>query len=171
MSKSKRILSVLLAFAVLASSIFVGGLIVSAETVKIVNNYDDGLFYETVLNDNQLLTRHKFSEDAAFSSNYDALAAWNAEVNSCAVDETAGYAAHFVVAKNYNSRWPAAVKLYDNDKKGEFWAAANTTYEIKLKYYAATTPNIQVNLQVRQRSDSGGSTSQSYPSTFDPSGT
>lgn len=170
MSKSKRILSVLLAFAVLASSIFVGGLIVSAETVKIVNNYDDGLFYETVLNDNQLLTRHKFSEDAAFSSNYDALAAWNAEVNSCAVDETAGYAAHFVAAKNYNSRWPAAVKLYDNDKKGEFWAAANTTYEIKLKYYAATTPNIQVNLQVRQRSDSGGSTSQSYPSTFDPSG-
>ncbi len=163
MSRSKRIISVLLSFALLATSIFAGGMIVSAaDPVKIVNTYDDGMFFETVTSGGQLLTHHKYSEDASFSSNYEAISAWNAEVNSCTADETAGYAAHFVGAKNYDSCWPAAVKLYDNTNRKTFWAAANTTYEIKLRYFVAKTPDRQVNLQVRQRSEHGGSTQQSY---------
>lgn len=152
MNRLNKFLSMLLLSALLLCSIFTSPVIAEAKTVMITNNFDDeGLYFET-RNDSQDLTVHKIGSDGSFVDNWYALAAWTSTISECTVDESAGNAAHFVRAKGYDNLWPAAVKIYDLSKNNAiFYAEANKTYEIKLRYYAAATPDRQVNLQLRQR--------------------
>lgn len=168
MSKFKRLISVFLSLALLASSMFVGGIVASAaDLFETTNNYDDAnVYYSTVLPEEgssaQIKTLRKIGEDSEFSG---AIADWSATVDPCAVDSSAGYAVHFQAAKGFTNRWPAAALIYnsnDTASYGYYCATANTTYEIRLKYYVAAVPDKQVNLRISQRDIP--SVSQSYGS-------
>ncbi len=167
MSKSKRLLSVFIALAILVSSLFIGTVAATGEILTFTNTFDeDGIYYQSSTNGDQSATLRRLGEDSSFPTNYySAVSHWGATVEECTVDAEAGRAAHFDGAKSYNSRWPSAFRLYNTASSNEYFkASANTSYDIKLKYYVGTKPDRTVNLQVRQRSDCSGSVYQSYDS-------
>lgn len=155
MKNIKKFLSIILSVSILLSVLFVMPIVKAEadELMLLTNNYDDeNLFFESRV-DGQDLTVHKIGESGSFADNWYALAGWSTTISECNVDPDAGNAAHFIRAKGYDNLWPAAVKIYDLNSSNNaiLFAKANQTYEIKLKYYAVTTPDRQVNLQLRQR--------------------
>lgn len=151
MAKSKKLLSVLLSVALLISSIFVGG-VVSANTglnlYTTTNTYDDeGVqFINTNIENNP----GTYVNSETKNNNF---AVYNTQIQE--FDDTQGYAARFNKATHpSDEKWRALVRIYeqgDADLK-QFKPKANTTYELKLKYFVATKPTYDVKIQVVEAS-------------------
>lgn len=147
MRNLKKSLSIILALALLVSSVFVCGLTATAATE---------LQKTTMTWDGVEFTERDWDGQIGSDYNGNYIAVWNAAVRQDPLLDEPNNTVHFVEAKGYDNKWPAAAKVY-NDKSsslGFFKPKANTTYEIRLKYYVEKVPNAQVNLQVRLTNDS-----------------
>ncbi|MBP3390251.1 MAG: carbohydrate binding domain-containing protein, partial [Clostridia bacterium] len=151
MNKYRKLLSLCLSLALVIGSLFVGAVSTGAVSTTIINTYDDeNTSYRTeVMGDenNSFLTVNGVEES------WYRFAAWSASVEKETAKTGAEQnAVHFVKAAKYNYKWPAAVKIYNNDASlSHFKAAPNTTYEIKLRYCVDAKPSVPINLQVRSR--------------------
>ena len=160
MRNFKKILSVILSFAMLLSCVFVGSVYTAAESTvltKIVNTYDDeGVVYETVACDKETASTRTVN---GVADKYE-FAVWYATVEKFSEQN----AVRFVKAKGYDYSWPAVVKVYDNNTSGltQFKPKANTTYSISLRYNCTVKPSAQVNLQLRQRDTTNPKYTYSY---------
>lgn len=147
----KKFLSIFLSLAILASCIFTGGIMVSANSSlqSITNTYDDeGITYETRLVDNQNASKRIIN---GTEDNYW-FAGWSASVEQdTTYNNSAQNAIKFTAAKGYDNKWPSFVEIYDNNSSSfnRFTPKANTTYSISLRYYSAKTPSKQISLQLR----------------------
>lgn len=151
MNKFRKLISTVLVMTIIATSIFVGTVTAAAETlVSIVNTYDEeNTSYRSTVSDNE--TCSYLSVDGVEESWYR-FATWNASVQQDTTKTgSAQNAVQFVKAAKMDYKWPAAVRIYDNNSSSvpHFKAKANTTYEIKVKYYAVTAPDKEILLQVR----------------------
>ena len=154
MIKFKKLLSLVLSVALLATSVFVGGMVVSAETVlyTTTNTYDE--VSETVT-----LTPTTYSGEPAIQAVGEADDWWyyfgshGATITQSPLDDEQNNVVVFDRAQYLTHLYPAAVRIYKQDSDfAHFKPNANTTYEISLKYYVGKTPSKQVNLQLRQTS-------------------
>ena len=151
MAKSKKLLSTILSIAILISSIFVGG-IASAnaglDLYTTTNTYDDSgvSFINTTISGN----KGTYVNSETDNNNF---AVYNTQIER--FDDTQGNAAHFTKATHpSDEKWRALVRVYeqgDADLK-QFKPKANTTYELKLKYFVATKPTYDVKIQVVEAS-------------------
>ena len=148
MSKLRKLLSAVLVVTILATSVFVSAVTASAETlVSIANTYDDeNTSYRTALSSGE--TRSYVTVDGVEEDWY-CFSAWNASVEKDTTKTgNEQNAVQFLKAAKLEYKWPAAVRIYDNDFE-HYKAKANTTYEITVKYYAVTAPDREILLQVR----------------------
>lgn len=154
MIKFKKLLSLVLSVALLATSVFVGGMVVSAETVlyTTTNTYDE--VSETVT-----LTPTTYNGEPAIQAVGQAddwwyyFGSYGATITQSPLDDEQNNVVVFDRAQYLTSLYPAAVRIYKQDSDfAHFKPNANTTYEISLKYYVGKTPSKQVNLQLRQTS-------------------
>ncbi len=157
MRNLKKSLSLVLALALLVSSVFVGGLTASAAEVTLdstTNTYDDPEGYGLTAGtyDNQPVILAGKSEDPANVETYYYFGAYGATVAQDPLNDESDLAVVFDRAKAQTNAWPAYTRIYKGGtaKYDGFKAKANTTYEISLYYYSASIPSAQVNLQVRQ---------------------
>lgn len=153
--KGKKLISVTLAFVMLLTSIFVGGITATAEIgnlTRIVNTFDDeGVEYNSLIGESNEWVSERYVNGVKDDYYF---AVWNTSVEKdITYNGTEQNAVKFVKAEGYTYSWPAAVKIYDNntDNFAQFKPKANTTYSIKLRYYVAQTPNRTLVLQLRQR--------------------
>ncbi len=154
MLKFRKLTSLVLALALLVSSLFVGSVSALAdELFTTVNTYDDvNTSYRTDVSGN--LTCSYLAVNGVEDDWYR-FATWGTSVEKESTKTgTEQNAVQFVNAEKLGYSWPAAVKIYDSnsDSVPHYKAKANTTYQIKLRYYVVTAPDKQVNLQVRQTS-------------------
>ncbi len=157
MRNLKKSLSLILALALLVSSVFVGGLTASAAELTLdstTNTYDDPEGYGLTAGtyDNQPVILAGTSADSATVETYYYFGAYGATVAQDPLNDDTDTAVVFDRAKAQTNAWPAYTRIYKGGtaKYETFKAKANTTYEISLYYYSAATPAGQVNLQVRQ---------------------
>ncbi|MBQ1186521.1 MAG: metallophosphoesterase [Clostridia bacterium] len=156
MLKFKKLISTVLALAIIATSIFVGTVAANVEPlVSIVNTYDDdNVSYNSVIEDGE--TRSYIIVDGVEKEWY-CFATWNASVQQDSTKTgSVQNAVQFVKAAKLSYKWPAAVRIYDNNSSSvpHFKAKPNTTYEIKVKYMAVTAPDKEILLQVRNTNTS-----------------
>lgn len=163
MRNLKKSLSLILALALLVSSVFVGGITATAanELASTTNTYDDpeGYGLEAGTYDNQpvILSGNSVTDngDGTTTTNYETyyyFGAYGATVAQDPLNTEADKAVYFDRAKAQSNAWPAYTRIYNGGTANysAFKAKANTTYEISLYYYSASTPAAPVNLQVRQ---------------------
>ncbi len=161
MAKFKKILSIALTMALLLSTVFVGNVTASADLDSLystVNDYDnlpEGIEFSTVTYSdapatNVLINGSPEMEDA---SNIRHFSAWGTWVDDLPADLGSGKALHFTQAKSgdRNNIWQAIARIYKSDSEtiAHFRPAAGKTYEVKLKYYVAQTPDKEIQLQIR----------------------
>ena len=152
MFKSRKLISLVLALALITSSLFVGSVTAMADTLfTTVNTYDEeNTSYRTATSGGEscsYLTVDGVEDD------WYRFATWGASVEKDTTKTgTEQNAVQFVKAAKLNYGWPAAVRIYDNNSGSvpHYKAKSNTTYQISLRYYAAAAPDKQVNIQVRQ---------------------
>ncbi len=152
MFKLRKLISVVLALALIATSLFVGAVTASAASLfSTVNTYDDeNTSYRTAISGGE--TCSYITVDGVEDDWY-CFSTWNASVEKDTTKTGSEQnAVQFVKAAKLDYSWPAAVRIYDSNSASvpHYKAKANTTYEITLRYYAAATPDKQVNIQVRQ---------------------
>ena len=157
MRNLKKSLSIILALALLVSSVFVGGISASAAELTLdstTNTYDDPEGYGLTAGtyDNQPVILAGKSEDPANVETYYYFGAYGATVAQDPLNDKSDLAVVFDRAKAQANAWPAYTRIYNGGTANysAFKAKANTTYEISLYYYSASVPAGQVNLQVRQ---------------------
>ena len=153
MRNLKKSLSLILALALMVSSVFVGGLTASAAL---------DLYSSTMTFDEPDVPYVNHTDwDGQKGTNitgrygWDHFAVWNAEVAQSPLSTETDYAGHFVRSKQEGHDYAATLSLY---KEGtalldRYKAKANTTYEIKFKYYVETAASQPFTVQVRLVSD------------------
>ncbi|MBP3390277.1 MAG: metallophosphoesterase [Clostridia bacterium] len=158
MRNLKKSLSLILALALVISSVFVGGITASAAELTLdstINTYDDPEGYGLTAGtyDNQpVILSHKSADDPTLVEDYYYFGAYGATVTQDPLNIETDTTVVFDRAKAQTNAWPAYTRIYKGGtaKYDGFKAKANTTYEISLYYYSASVPAGQVNLQVRQ---------------------
>lgn len=143
----KKLLSVTLSLAILASCIFVGGITAVAQAPQLyttVNTYDDvaDVSLENITNDNQPAIT--IGKTPYFGS-------YGVTITQDPLSSSTNNVVMFDRVKAPTDKWPAAVRIY---KQGEDFAhfkpKTETTYEIEFKYYVKKAhSNSDVNLQIR----------------------
>lgn len=163
MVKSKKIISMVLAFALILTSVFVGGVSVTAASLDdlylTVNNYDnlpEGVEFSTVdyagyNATNVVVNGSPEMEDASSIRHFSAWAVW---VDKLPSELGSGNALHFTGAGNAarDNIYQTIARIYKSDSAAanHFRPVANKTYEVKLRYFVAKTPNKELELQLRQ---------------------
>ena len=163
MAKSKKIISMVLAFALILTSVFVGGVSVTAVSLDdlylTVNNYDnlpEGVEFSTVQYaghnaTNVVVNGSPEMEDANNIRHFSARAVW---VDKLPSELGSGNALHFTGAGNAarDNIYQTIARIYKSDSAAanHFKPVANKTYEVKLRYFVAKTPNKELELQLRQ---------------------
>jgi len=158
MRNFKKILSVILSFAMLLSCVFVGSVYTAAESTvltKIVNTYDDeGVEFTSFVGESNERFSSRVVNGVEDSHHF---AVWNASIEKeSTYNDAEQNSVRFVKAEGYSYSWPSAVKIYNNNATdyAQFMPKANTTYSLKLRYYVAQTPSQTLVLQLRQRDTS-----------------
>lgn len=146
MSKFRKTLSLFLSLALLMSSVFVGGVVASAQTslYTTVNTYDEtSVTLNPVTNDNQPAIQAGSS--TPFFGSY------GATVVDSPLNANDGKVVLFDRVKAPEDKWPAAVRIYEQGNDyAHFMPKTSTTYEVTVKYYVKTAPgNSNINIQVR----------------------
>lgn len=167
MSKCKKLLSLLLAFAVLLSSIFVGGVIASAAVdLKTITMTFDDEFTDNEVAFNAIGTDRGPGGYTAISVSVDGTEAvtnagdqphyigcWGVTVADTTEIGGNGNAMLWDTGLSYDYKWlPRSTVYTQNVVSGNlerFRPEGNTTYEIRLKYYAAQTPTRSMVMTVR----------------------
>lgn len=160
MKKFKKSLSILLSLAMIVSSVFMGGLSVSAdlELASTINTYDDAnvefVYAGADVYDAQGCTYLSVNGQPQLQSGnakYKYLSIWNANVQNPADAGIVGdgNALRFQKASGFTDSWLSRAGIYDNGDFSRFYATKGTTYKITLKYYVAETPSQTVALSVR----------------------
>lgn len=163
MAKSKKIISMVLAFALILTSVFIGGVSVSAASLDdlylTVNNYDnlpEGVEFSTVdyaghNATNVVVNGSPEMEDASSIRHFSAWAVW---VDKLPSELGSGNALHFTGAGNAarDNIYQTIARIYKSDSAAanHFKPVAGKTYEVKLRYFVAKTPNKELELQLRQ---------------------
>ena len=161
MVKTKKIISVVLTLALMLSCVFVGGITASADLESLlstVNDYDnlpEGIAFNSVTYSdapatNVLIGGSPEMEDASSIRHFSA---WGTSVEALPSELGEGNALHFTQAKSgeKSNVWQAIARIYKSDSStiAHFKPEAGKTYEVKLKYYVAQTPDKEIQLQVR----------------------
>lgn len=171
MIKSKKLISILLSLALLVSSIFVAGAVTSVDLDSldsITNTYDEadrGITFKNYSAEEESFTGNIATsvlvdgEEVMYSSTKPLFfAAWGAQVQPVTEEmgTEQGNAVRFTEAVSYptsgDTSYYSVVRVYEdtNSKLVHYAPNANTTYEVKLKYYVSTAPSKEILLQVRQ---------------------
>jgi len=155
MRNLKKSLSLILALALVISSVFVGGITATAATelYTTVNTYDDA---NTEGLTNSVYDKCSTIEIGAEETvgNDGGFGMGGVEIVQDPFDTDPNNTVHFNRAKVASNRWPTSVRVYKEGTTSYslFKPNINTTYEISLRYYVETIPNTQINLQVRKTS-------------------
>ena len=166
MRKSKKILSLLLSAAILLSSIFVGGMFASAEAPDL---YTTTMTFDDDFADNDVsFSGYKegpggyscaiFSIDGTVpqTNNGDQnhyLGCWGVNMADVTAFGGTGNALHWDTGLPYDYKWLPRSTIYTHNivagNLERFKPKGNTTYEIRLKYYAAKDPAHDMVMTVR----------------------
>ncbi len=161
MAKTKKLISIVLAVALMLTSVFVGGITAAANLDGLyltVNNYDnvpEGYEFSEVAADNYAATNLVIngSPEMEDSTNLRHFSAYGTVVASLPTELGTGNAVHFTNASSgaKSDPYQAIARIYkDNHSSlGHFAPTAGTTYEVKLKYFAQQTPSKEIQLQLR----------------------
>lgn len=159
MRNLKKSLSLILALALIVSSVFVGGITANAATelYTTLNTYDDTATYPLsnwTYNGSKTVHIGTYTEGAE-ETTYNNIGMEGVElVNDPLDSEKSNNVLHIIESKATNNAYPASVWVYkQNTNYSHFVPKANTTYEISLRYYVDAIPSQQINLQVRQHTD------------------
>lgn len=158
MAQYKKIISMVLAFALLLTSVFVGGITANASLdslVSVKNTYDDEAMSGGLL---QLISgKYQNNEDGTkvynrtnTESDFAETGAPYISVNGAKIDQESdgNKAVHFTLAKP--SIWLPVVRVYKPDSANltHFRAEANKTYEIRFRYKVDTAPAATLQLRL-----------------------
>ena len=165
MAKSKKIISMVLALALILTSVFVGGVSVTAASLDdlylTVNNYDnlpEGVEFSTVQYSghnatNVVVNGSPEMEDASSIRHFSAWAVW---VDNLPSELGTGKALRFNAADSgsRSNIYQSIARIYRSESAAanHFKPEAGKTYEVTLKYYAAATPSQEIQLQLRHQS-------------------
>ncbi|MBQ1187081.1 MAG: metallophosphoesterase [Clostridia bacterium] len=162
MAKYKKLVSIVLATALLLTSVFVGGISVSAnldDLYSTVNDYDnlpEGVEFNTVEYadrpaTNVVINGSPEMEDSSSIRHFSARSAW---VDTLPADIGSGKALHFKAADSgdRSNIYQTIARIYRSESAtvGHFKPTAGKTYEVKLKYFVAEAPSKEIEIQIRQ---------------------
>ncbi len=161
MVKYKKLLSILLAFALLLTSVFVGGIVAQAADLdslfSTTNTYDhDGIEFKTNSYDGHPASSVVVKGEEVMASSTKPLyfSAYGVSVESVPNELGAdrGNALHFIDARSPSVYYYAKARIYkdDTEKLAQYKPNANTTYEIKFKYNVVGMTVSSFKFQVRQ---------------------
>lgn len=147
MRNLKKSLSIILALALLVSSVFVGGLTATAATelYTTINTYDDEVTTKLVS------TVYDKQPAIQADSDYYYFGFYGADVKQNPLSDEADNVVYFDRSKGIYHSFPAAVRVYKENTNNfaQLTLSANKTYEVRLKYYSASTPSVPAILQLR----------------------
>ena len=154
MRNLKKTLSLVLALALLVSSVFVGGITASAalDLYTTINTYDDesDITLENVYSD----TLQAPIINANDSWVYESFGSYGTSVVQDPLSSDANNVVHLGHIKSKTNSWPGAVRIYKQgtaDAKTTFAPFApktSTTYEYEFRYYVKST-TVGVDFQIR----------------------
>ncbi|MBQ5911133.1 MAG: metallophosphoesterase [Clostridia bacterium] len=154
MRNLKKSLSLVLALALIISSVFVGGVNVSAalDLYTTINTYDDesDITLESTYSD----TLQCPIINANDSWVYESFGSYGTSVVQDPLSSEPNQVVSFGHVKSKTNSWPGAVRIYTQGTETTkttfslFKPKANTTYEYEFRYYVKAT-NVGVDLQIR----------------------
>lgn len=154
MRNLKKALSLILALALLVSSVFVGGITASAalDLYTTINTYDDesDITLESIYSD----TLQAPIIDADDSWVYESFGSYGTSVVQDPLSSEPDQVVSFGHIKSKTNSWPGAVRIYKqgtedaNTTFAPFAPKTNTTYEYEFKYYVKSTA-VGVDFQIR----------------------
>jgi len=154
MRNLKKSLSVILALALLVSSVFVGGITASAalDLYTTINTYDD---------ESDITLESRFDETLQapiISANdswvYESFGSYGTSVAQDPLDSQANNVVSFGHIKSKTNSWPGAVRIYKQGTEETkttfslYTPKAETTYEYEFRYYVKAA-NVAFDMQIR----------------------
>ncbi len=155
MRNLKKSLSLVLALALLVSSVFVGGITATAAETELyttINTYDDEADITPVNENNETLQAPIIRYNNEYV--YESFGSYGTQLVQDPLSDDTNNVVKFGHVKSKTNSWPGAVRIYTQGTESAqttfslFKPKSNTTYEYEFRYYVKST-NVGVDMQIR----------------------